>query len=632
MAPFDFKSNKHFASSSDGATLQVYELIKSTLTHPSSIRKTHWREVANINTNLDGDDDGGGDDNTADETRTYDGLVFFDGHGKIEGREALTKLAQHLKRLSLMVSPGGHCFQDVNELGEYVDFGVHYLRLNDLFSWPHHGVDLARTDKWGSSELKYHDPRHGQRSKHTAGGGSAISMEKYKELKRLLTEKDEKLVNLKEEMDDELQNIREKKDEELQELREEMGKLNEVKEEALQKLRREKDEELRKLTKKKDAELQMLRKGKDNGAIPQKFRKEKDDELRKVKNEMEEEMEKLRKEKEDELERLEKDKEEEMSTRLMEKDDELQKLKKEKDEEFQKVIKRKDEELQRLKKGKEGGASLQAFRKEKEDELQKLRHEKDEEIENLKRQKDEDIEKAVKKKEAETLLEKDEEIQKLRKEKEDEIQKLMKEKDEEIRGKPIKYSDEEVEDMKKELAKLRDELSSSTVKCSSVLSPGGKVLYGVPNNEEWAFHVSHRRPVPPETFWCFTGQVSRHNVKVFYLPDLTEPRLSAVYNTYHSVDEGIAEEWLAPYEKWVHTETTGQGQFDVNNWWFAKTSDPEGGMTMMAYYYGDRYCIQHSRWGTIRIPYPNGVDFNANRNFYMGNLCGKIVFCFTFRN
>ncbi|CAI0428936.1 unnamed protein product [Linum tenue] len=504
MAPFDFKSNKHFVASSDGVTLQVYELTKLTLTHPSSIRKTHWRKVANINTNLDG---GGDDDNTADETRTYDGLVFFDGHGKIEGREALTKLAQHLKRLSLMVSPGGHCFQDVNELGGYVDFGLHYLRLNDLFSWPHHGVDLARTDMWRSSELKYHDPRHSQRSKQTTGGGSTISMEKYKE------------------------NLREKKEDELQELREEMGKLNETKEEELQKLRKEKDEELRKLSK------------------------------------------------------------------LTEKEDELQKLKKEKDEE-----------------------------------LQKLKNEKDEEIENLKRQKDEDIKKAVKKKEAETLREKDEELRKLRKEKEDEIQKLTKQKDEEIRGKPVKYSDEEVEDMKKELAKLRDELSSSTVKCSSVLSPGGKVLYGVPSNEEWAFHVSHRRPVPPETFWCFTGQVSRHNVKVFYLPDLTEPRLSAVYNTYHSVDEGIAEEWLAPYEKWVHTETSGQGQFDVNNWWFAKTSDPEGGTTMMAYYYGDRYCIHHSRWGTIRIPFPNGVDFNANRNFYMGNLCGKIVFCFTFRN
>ncbi|CAI0428537.1 unnamed protein product [Linum tenue] len=630
MAPFDFKSNKHFVASSDGVTLQVYELTKSTLTHPSSIRKTHWREVASINTNLDGDDGGG--DNTADETRTYDGLVFFDGHGKIQGWEALTKLAQHLKRLTLMVNPGGHCFQDVNELGEYVDFGVHYLRLNDLFSWPHHGVDLTRTDMWGSSELKYHDPRHGQRSKHMEGG-SGISMEKYKELKRLLTEKDEKLVNLKEEMDDELQNLREKKEDELQELKEEIGKLNEAKEEELKKLRKEKDEELRKLSKKKDVELQMLRKGKDGGAALQKIRKEKDDELRKLKNEMEEEMEKLRKEKEDELEKLEKDKEEETLTRLMEKDDELQKLKKEKEEELRKMVKRKDEELQKLKNGKTGGANLQALRKEKEEEIQKLKREKDEEIENLKRQKDEDIEKAVKRKEAETLCEKNEELRKLRKEKEDELRKLMKEKDEEIRGKPSKYTDEEVEDMKKELAKLRDQLSStSTVKSSSVLSPGGKVLYGVPNNEEWAFHVSHRRPVPQETFICFTSQVLRHHVKIFHLPTLTEPRLSNLYSLYHSVDEGIAEEWLAPPEKGVHTNTFGQGQFDVNNWWFAKTSHPEGGTTMMAYYYGDRYCIHNRRWGTIRIPYPNGVDLAANRNFYLANLCGKIVFCFTYRN
>ncbi|CAL1380238.1 unnamed protein product [Linum trigynum] len=423
MAPFDFKSNKHFVASSDG-------------------------EVASISTNLDGDDGGG--DNTADETRTYNGLVFFDGHGKIQGWEALTKLAQHLKRLTLMVNPGGHCFQDVNELGEYVDFGVHYLRLNDLFSWPHHGVDLARTDMWGSSELKYHDPRHGQRSSHMEGG-SGISMEKYKVLKRLLTEKDEKLVNLKEEMDDELQNLREKKEDELQELKEEIGKLNEAKEEELKKVR-----------------------------------KEKDDELRKLKNEMEEEMEKLRKEKEDELEKLEKDKEEEMLTRLMEKDDELQKLK-EKEEELRKMVKRKDEELQKLKDGE-------------------------------------------------------------------------------------------------------------------------------------------------ETFICFTSKVIPHDIKIFHLPTLTEPRLSNLYSHYHSVDEGIAEEWLAPPEKGVHTDTSGQGQFDVNNWWFAKTSHPEGGTTMMAYYYGDRYCIHNRRWGTIRIPYPSSVDIAANRNFCLANFCGKIVFCFTYRN
>ncbi|CAL1408955.1 unnamed protein product [Linum trigynum] len=144
MAPFDFKSDKHFVASSDGTTLQVYELTKPTLIlHPSSIRKAHWKVVANINTNLDEDEDENNDyddmaeEEEEEEERTsslYDDLLFFDGHGKIEGRAALTKLAQHLSGLHLMVSPQGYCFQDAKELGEYADYGTHYLRLNDLFS------------------------------------------------------------------------------------------------------------------------------------------------------------------------------------------------------------------------------------------------------------------------------------------------------------------------------------------------------------------------------------------------------------------------------------------------------------------------------------------------------------------
>ncbi|CAI0466889.1 unnamed protein product, partial [Linum tenue] len=208
------------------------------------IRKTHWRKIVSI---ISSRDDGSDDDDATAESQLqehcYDGLLFFDGHGKIEGREALTKLAQHLTRLHLMVSPGGYCFQDAAELGEYKDFGVHYLRLNDLFDWSRHGVNLATTIVWPRLKLKYVVPKQGNPSRPaTVEGG--VSKEKYAELKTLVKEKDKELEKLRE----------------LQNLREEMEKESEAKNEELRKLRKEKDEELRKLIKKKDGELQVLRK------------------------------------------------------------------------------------------------------------------------------------------------------------------------------------------------------------------------------------------------------------------------------------------------------------------------------------------------------------------------------------
>ncbi|CAI0407380.1 unnamed protein product [Linum tenue] len=306
MAPFDFKSNKHFVASSDGATLQVYELTKPTLTHPSSIRKTHWREVANINTSLDDDDD------MAEQTKN-------DGHGRIEGREAVTKLAQHLKLLSLMVSPGGHCFQDVNEMGEYVEFGAHYLRLNDLFSWPHHGVGLAATTGWGRSELRYHDPRHGQRSKRTVGG-NMVSMEMYEELRRALKKNDEELRNLKEEKNDTTG---------LQVL------LRREKEEELQKLRLEKDKEIENLRREKDKEVEKII-NKDKVETLQKLN-EKNEELRKLRKEKEDEAAKSKR-MGDELQKLKKEKVVEASENLSKySDNEVEEMKKEKDDELQKL-------------------------------------------------------------------------------------------------------------------------------------------------------------------------------------------------------------------------------------------------------------------------------------------------------
>ncbi|CAN1184787.1 hypothetical protein LINPERPRIM_LOCUS39327, partial [Linum perenne] len=186
IALFDFKSENHFVASSDGIILQVYDLTNH------SIQKTHSKKVATIQTVLDGDDD--------DEV-PYNGILFFDGLGRIEGQKALTTLAQHLKSLHLLVSPEGYCFQDVSELGVYSDFGIHYLRLNDLFSWPCHGVELATTSNvWSRVKLKYHLPKHkNTSSKPTVGGG--VSKEKYAELGKLVKEKDEELEKAKKELE-----------------------------------------------------------------------------------------------------------------------------------------------------------------------------------------------------------------------------------------------------------------------------------------------------------------------------------------------------------------------------------------------------------------------------------------------
>ncbi|CAN1750860.1 hypothetical protein LINPERHAP1_LOCUS4176 [Linum perenne] len=260
MAPFIFKSDNHFVASSDGTTLQVYELTKP-LIHPSSIRNTHWNEVAKINIGLRHD---------TNEGISYNGLLFFDGHGRIEGRATLTTLAHHLMLLRLRVSPEGYCFQDVTDLGNYADFGIHYLFLNDLFCWPRHGVELVTITNWHRWDLEYHyRPRNEKTSKSLTG--NVVSKEKYLELKKLLEDEHEELEKLKEEMNEanetkneELQNLKREKDEVFQKLKEELEEANEIKDEELQKLRKEKEEELKKKIKMKEDELRFLKKKKDN--------------------------------------------------------------------------------------------------------------------------------------------------------------------------------------------------------------------------------------------------------------------------------------------------------------------------------------------------------------------------------
>ncbi|CAL1400933.1 unnamed protein product [Linum trigynum] len=376
MALFDFKSDKHFVTSSDETTIRVCELSDPTV-HPSDIRKADWKEVATIDI-VDGGNKGGGN-SSAEGKYFHHGLLFFDEHGKIEGQEALTKLARHLARSGLMVSPGGYCFQDVTGLGEHRDFGAHYLRLNDLFSWPSHGVDLARITTWRRLELTYTVPRQEGISKRpmVSGGVSEETIEK-----------EEALQKMREEMEETI----EKKDAEVRKAKRERDNEKRLKE-MIERASKEKYEESRRIVRGKNEELEKLR------------------------DELEEDERKLRDEKDGEMQKL---KEEMEDTREEEHEKELKRSRKEKDE-LQEQLNKKDVLLGRA------SDDLQKLRKEKAEELRNLREEMQEEVENARKEKDEEVE-ALKRENKEgekASKEQDEELKNLR----DEVETLRRTKD-----------------------------------------------------------------------------------------------------------------------------------------------------------------------------------------------------------
>ncbi|CAN1184541.1 Laminin subunit alpha-2 [Linum perenne] len=495
MPLFAFKSNNHFVTSSDGAILQVHELTKSS-DHLSSIHKSDWKKIATISPGLDDDDD----------DMSYNGLLFFDGHGRIKGRIALTMLAQHLKQLHLLVSPEGYCFQEVSEIGTYPDFGIHYLRLNDLFSWPRHEVDLVTINVWSRLELTYSLPKYKNTTSTTIIGGR-VNKEKYAELEKLVKEKDKELEKLKEEMDekDDEENIQ--RIEELEKFNKDLEEANKAKDKELKMLAKSKNMgEMQRQLKKKDNELQSLKKKKDEEDEEKAQRIE---ELEKLNEDLAEE----NKAKDEELQMLEKVKNMvEMRRQLKKKDDELRLLKKKKDaeeeiqaqrikelekfnedleeannakdeelqklansdyiREMQKQLKKKDDELQMLKKKIDNGGikssrydeveklkeELEMARHAKDYELQKLRKQKDEEDQHkqvqkkdkelrmLKKMKDEEEAKAQRIEELEKL---NEDLEEANKAKEEELQKLAKSKNTGELQRQLKKKDDELKILKK---------------------------------------------------------------------------------------------------------------------------------------------------------------------------------------
>ncbi|CAI0428839.1 unnamed protein product [Linum tenue] len=573
MVLFDFKSDKHFIASSDKTTLHIYELTNPTI-HPSRIRKTHWREVANITPAPD-HHDGDDEDQTAgeEEEESYNGLMFFDGHGKIEGHAALTKLAQHLTRLRLIVSPQGHSFQDVTKLGEHRDFGIHYLRLNDIFNWPDHGVCMASVTMWGRLVLKYTIPK---REKQSVTSEEA-SNEKYEELKKMVS----------------------KKDEEIGKLREEMGDATEQHEAELQELEKEKDEELKKHLKKKDAELQMLKKRKDKEV--QALEEERKDayeqheaELRGLKKKNDEELRELMRKKDDEVQVMEKRKDDEREK------DEGEKLSKGKDEEL-KTLRDEVENLRNnANKGDEAGAVREGKILVDSDEWQKLK--KDEKELKLE------------------LTKKDEEIKRrLEKEKEDKeaLQKSMNEKDAESR-KMKKEKEEMIQAHAAETRNLRVQVSQLHDQEHRRKQP-----WQWTSATRFVLNVHHRRPVPPGTW---SDAVPSHCYN--YDPYATTGALPFPRINWAMVDED-PKDWPLPSKIGISCQP---GQFDKNNWWFIKTFHPDGLLTMVAYYDGTYPSLNDPGHYTIQLPFPRNSKFSTAIPFSLLLVNGTYKLAFIYRD
>ncbi|CAI0428846.1 unnamed protein product [Linum tenue] len=602
MVLFDFKSNNHFVTSNDSTTLRVWELRSSTI-HPSHIRKTHWKEVGNIIVNSDVDKD----DNS--------GLLFFDGHGKIEAHDALTKLAQHLAWSGLMVSPGGYCFQNMTELGENKDFGIqYYLRLNDLFNWPHHGVHLARISTWQRLELEYMVPRQKKISKLPMLGG--VSKEKYEEMKRMLNmkdeqlekvanemeEKDEELWKQREEMEEEIQKVCDKKNGELQKLKEEMDEVCENQEEELQKLRKEKDEERLKLLKKKDGAQKMLESASNE---LQKLRKEKTEELRKLRGEMQEKIEKMRKEKEEEVENLEKRKGKEVGVALeklqKEKNEEMQSLRREMNEELESLRREKDAELkaknnesEMLKRIQDEGTKMN---KEHEEELTKLR----EEVESLRRPKDEEASQAMKE---------HEEMKKG-------VENEQKDKEKALQS-PMNEHDVEFEKLRNEHEKMLKELEQR-IKQSWMPLPTTRYVFSDPG------HKMKRRAVPLNT-WCTEGGFTYIYDQNLMGGSLPFPRSC---HRIEVVDEEN-QDWPAPLK--IHVSCGYNDSLDQNNWWFVKMLLANGSLTMLAYYDGNRSCLTGYQGIPTRIPFRRDTIVHTNTQFLLVPLFGGYTLGFLYRD
>ncbi|CAL1408854.1 unnamed protein product [Linum trigynum] len=552
MVLFDFKFDKHFVASSDRNTLQVYELTNPNVNPSSSLRKNHWKEVATITARDDYNEDEGDDDGASTEEESFSGLMFFDGHGKIEGQEALTKLAQHLTRLQLRVIPQGLCFQDVTGLGEHKDFGFHYLRLNDLFNWPYHGIKMASIAMWRRLVLEYTVPKGGKRPMVVGG----VSKERYEELhKKMIETKDEELGKLREKM--------EEQDWEMERLKKERGKH----ETELRELKKQTGKEMRQLREEmeeRDLEIEKLKEESEKH----------EQELRDLEKKNNKELRKLSKKKDGELETLKREKDEEVEDKI----DELEMLRKEKDERLKKLR----DEVKNLKRAKkEDGAASGVDEKGKmmvdSDEWHKLKNNEAEMREEV--------------------ANKDEALRRIMNEKKDaaaEFQKLRIEKEE-----MMKANAAETEKLRNQLSQLPRELEQRRRKQSWIQTAATKLVSLTKRNDQLI--TSARRSVPPDTWSLSLELTSGTGSGMFQYQSRRKSSWPFSLAFGISLVDEDPKEWLHPPKIRVYVS---EGSFDKDNWWFTRTTHPDGGLTMMAYYDGDFLSsIFPGNKYPIRLPY-----------------------------
>ncbi|CAN1184798.1 hypothetical protein LINPERHAP2_LOCUS37182 [Linum perenne] len=387
----------------------------------------------------------------------------------------------------------------------------------------------------------------------------------------------------------------------------------EAREKKLQKLKRG-NEEQKKKAQKKDRELQMLKKKK-----------------------IEEEEVKVRRI--EELEKLNEDLEEANKV----KDEELQKLKKRKDEEEEANTQR-IEEIDMLNKDLEEAnkandaksknvAELHAQLKTKDDEIRMLKKKKDDEkvtktqrIEELEKQK-EDMEDAIKAK--------NEELQKFNKEKDEEIRKILKRKDVDLRALQNKKDDgdeksKKIEELKKKKEEM--ELADKTKDEELNIAQAKKELEHCQKNS-WAIlpstkfisqsldandkYLATRQPVPPGTFTCFSQSSFPYVSNSHKLVD--KMRIDCDYNVKLVDEESSLAEW-PPLPTMIVRIGRGNENFDKNNWWYLKTTHPEGGLTMVVFYDGNRSRISldnyYNEGGDNVIPLPCSIDLEVYSYVY----------------
>ncbi|CAI0455610.1 unnamed protein product [Linum tenue] len=319
---------------------------------------------------------------------------------------------------------------------------------------------------------------------------------------------------------------------------------------------------------------------------------QKDEDLKRLRKENEEALQKLRKEKDDEIQALRKHKDEE----LRQKDEDLKRLRKENEEALQKLRKEKDDEIQALR--KHNDEDLKRLRKENEEALQKLRKEKDDEIQALRKHNDEELRQKLKKK--------DEEYQTLRTNKDRELEKLRQEKDVELSGLRIQLSAKDVE-----LARIRGELE----RCggnSWALLPSHKLLRSRDSaSVERIRYLSKRCRVPSPTF-----ETSEPAIGVRFphiLKDLDLRSEGVRYQEVLVVDEETAS-W--PLPKPIHVWPVYY-LFNKYNWWSLKTTHPDGGLTMLAYYHEDNPSdVQDYKGRPVALPFTRDHTLFSQQLFF----------------